>query len=82
MLPRSGRHCQYGGGRRTGSGAGGWPQPWASPFQLQMAGEAPSFFDAPMAFGAPTDATLSELAVEAFFPVDAETATWVCAQAD
>jgi hypothetical protein len=47
-----------------------------------MAGEAPSFFDAPMAFGAPTDATLSELAVEAFFPVDAETATWVCAQAD
>jgi transcriptional regulator with XRE-family HTH domain len=51
------------------------------PFQLRMAGKVLSFFSTTMVFGTPIDITLSELAVESFFPADADTAAWVRALA-
>ncbi len=47
------------------------------PFQLEVAGRILSFFSTTMVFGTPIDITLSELAVESFYPADAETAAWV-----
>ena len=47
------------------------------PFQLQVAGGVLSFFSTTMVFGTPIDITLSELAVESFFPADPETAALV-----
>jgi transcriptional regulator with XRE-family HTH domain len=46
----------------------------AVPFQLRAAGRVLSFFSTVTVFGTPLDITLSELAIEAFFPADAETA--------
>jgi transcriptional regulator with XRE-family HTH domain len=47
------------------------------PLQIQVAGRPLSFFSATMVFGTPADITLSELALEFFFPADAQTATAV-----
>jgi hypothetical protein len=44
------------------------------PFQLRVGDDILSFFSTTMVFGTPIDVTLSELAVESFFPADAETA--------
>jgi transcriptional regulator with XRE-family HTH domain len=44
------------------------------PFQLWVGEAVLSFFSTTMVFGTPIDITLSELAVESFFPADAETA--------
>jgi transcriptional regulator with XRE-family HTH domain len=47
------------------------------PFQLRIGEDVLSFFSTTMVFGTPIDITLSELAVESFFPADAETAALV-----
>lgn len=44
------------------------------PFQLALEGATLSFFTTTTVFGTPVDVTLSELAIESFFPADAETA--------
>lgn len=46
----------------------------AIPFKLRHAGEVLSFFSTTMVFGTPVDITLSELALETFFPADERTA--------
>jgi hypothetical protein len=45
----------------------------AVPFQLHSPLGVLSFFSTTMVFGTPVDVTLSELAIEAFFPADAAT---------
>jgi transcriptional regulator with XRE-family HTH domain len=44
------------------------------PFQLRMGNDVLSFISTTMVFGTPVDITLSELALETFFPADAATA--------
>lgn len=46
----------------------------ATPFKLRHGGEVLSFFSTTMVFGTPVDITLSELALETFFPADEPTA--------
>lgn len=46
----------------------------AVPLRLRTAGGELSFLSTTMVFGAPIDVSLSELAIEAFFPADAATA--------
>src|ERR1700739_3183700 len=46
----------------------------AIPFKMRLGGDTPSFFSTTMIFGTPVDITLSELAVETFFPTDDLTA--------
>ena len=46
----------------------------AIPFKLRHQGEVLSFFSTTMVFGTPVDITLSELALETFFPADDLTA--------
>src|ERR1700674_1937701 len=46
----------------------------AIPFKLRFEGETLSFMSATMIFGTPVDITLSELALETFFPADELTA--------
>lgn len=43
------------------------------PLRLEMGGQVLSFISTTTIFGTPVDVTLSELAVESFFPADAET---------
>lgn len=45
----------------------------AVPLRLRIDGELLSFISTTTVFGTPLDATLSELAIESFFPADAET---------
>jgi transcriptional regulator with XRE-family HTH domain len=47
----------------------------AIPFKLRHHGEVLSFFSTTMVFGTPVDITLSELALETFFPADDLTAS-------
>jgi hypothetical protein len=44
------------------------------PFQLRLGSDVLSFISTTMVFGTPVDITLSELALETFFPADARTA--------
>jgi transcriptional regulator with XRE-family HTH domain len=53
----------------------------AIPFRLRTPGGVLSFLSTTTVFGTPVDITLSELAIEAFFPADAATATALCASA-
>src|SRR3954468_17584987 len=46
----------------------------AIPFKLRHNGDVLSFFSTTMVFGTPVDITLSELALETFFPADERTA--------
>jgi hypothetical protein len=46
----------------------------ATPFQYVSDGGMLSFYSTTMVFGTPVDVTLSELAIESFFPADAATA--------
>src|ERR1700685_4629349 len=46
----------------------------AIPFKMRLGGDVLSFFSTTMIFGTPVDITLSELAVETFFPADDFTA--------
>jgi len=46
----------------------------ALPFTLRTAHGMLSFFSTTMVFGTPIDVTVSELAIEAFFPANAATA--------
>src|SRR6266849_7301359 len=50
------------------------PDNVAFPFKLRHNGEVLSFFSTTMVFGTPVDITLSELALETFFPADDRTA--------
>jgi transcriptional regulator with XRE-family HTH domain len=50
------------------------PDSVAIPFKLRHDGEVLSFFSTTMVFGTPVDITLSELALETFFPADDLTA--------
>jgi hypothetical protein len=45
-----------------------------APLQLVTENGALSFFSTTTIFGTPVDVTLSELAIESFFPADAQTA--------
>jgi transcriptional regulator with XRE-family HTH domain len=47
------------------------------PFKVRLGQSVLSFFSTTMVFGTPVDVTLSELALESFFPADAETAASV-----
>lgn len=47
----------------------------AVPLRLRLGERELAFFSTVTVFGTPLDITLSELAVEAFFPADAATAT-------
>jgi len=47
------------------------------PFRLKIAAGVVTFFSTTMVFGTPVEVTLSELALESFFPADAETAAIV-----
>jgi transcriptional regulator with XRE-family HTH domain len=60
-------------------GRGGVSRPPGAvvPFQIKAGGGVLSFFSTTMVFGTPIDITLSELAVESFFPADGETAVLV-----
>jgi len=46
----------------------------AVPFRIRVGDETLSFISATTLFGTPVDVTLSELAIESFFPADDETA--------
>jgi transcriptional regulator with XRE-family HTH domain len=46
----------------------------AIPFKMRLGGETLSFISTTMIFGTPVDITLSEIAVETFFPADDSTA--------
>src|SRR5580700_129046 len=50
------------------------PDNVAIPFKVRLRGDVLSFFSATMIFGTPVDITLSELALETFFPADEFTA--------
>ena len=50
------------------------PDNVAIPFKLRFGGDVLSFMSATMIFGTPVDITLSELALETFFPADEFTA--------
>lgn len=49
----------------------------AVPFQLRTNDRQLAFLSTTMLFGTPIDVTLSELAIEAFFPANTETAQWM-----
>lgn len=53
----------------------------AIPFELNVGGQFLSFISTTTIFGTPVDVTLSELAVEAFFPANPETAATMQAMA-
>lgn len=48
----------------------------ALPFRIGAGDEVLSFITTTTVFGGPADVTLSELAIESFFPADAATAAW------
>jgi transcriptional regulator with XRE-family HTH domain len=50
------------------------PDTVAIPFKMRLGGDILSFFSTTMIFGTPVDITLSELALETFFPADDLTA--------
>ncbi|MFX5287199.1 transcriptional regulator, partial [Acinetobacter baumannii] len=49
----------------------------AIPFQMRFGDEVLSFISTTMIFGTPVDVTLSELALETFFPADEKTAAFM-----
>ena len=54
----------------------------AVPMRVDMGGTALSFITTITVFGTPLDVTLSELAIESFFPADAETGEYLRRQAE
>ncbi len=54
----------------------------AIPLELEVGDDVLAFYSATTVFGTPVDVTLSELAIESFFPADAATAAWLRRQAD
>ncbi|OXH84073.1 transcriptional regulator, partial [Burkholderia multivorans] len=54
----------------------------AVPLRLRTAAGELTFFSTTTVFGTPVDVTLSELAIEAFFPANAQTADAMRALAD
>jgi hypothetical protein len=49
-------------------------EPGAAHFKIRLGSDTLSFFSTTMIFGTPVDITLSELALETFFPADDLTA--------
>src|SRR4051795_6417382 len=49
----------------------------AIPFKMRLGDDVLSFISTTMIFGTPVDITLSELALETFFPADERTAEWL-----
>ena len=47
------------------------------PFRIRLGDQVLSFFTTTLVFGTPLEVSLSELAVESFFPADSETAATV-----
>ena len=47
------------------------------PLKLRVDGAVLSFLSTTMMFGTPVDVTLSEIAIETFFPADEATAEWL-----
>src|SRR6185437_11489749 len=64
----------YPAPRPTGPHAAPNPNAVAIPFQLITEAGTLSFISTTTVFGTPVDITLSDLAIEAFFPANAETA--------
>ncbi|WP_406873881.1 helix-turn-helix transcriptional regulator [Aminobacter sp. P9b] len=64
----------YPDGPRTGRPIQADPQAIAHPLRLRMGDAVLSFISTITVFGTPLDVTLSELAIESFFPADEETA--------
>ena len=52
------------------------------PLHLRVEGAVLAFISTMTVFGSPVDVTLSELAIETFFPADSETAAWLRRQAE
>jgi transcriptional regulator with XRE-family HTH domain len=71
----------YPAPRQPPGRAGPRPVGVVVPFQIRIGEAVLSFFSTTMVFGTPIDITLSELAVESFFPADGETAAQVRAMA-
>jgi transcriptional regulator with XRE-family HTH domain len=68
----------YGGGAPTQRSGDVHPaRDMVIPLRVRIAAGTVSFFTTTMVFGTPVEVTLSELAVESFFPADAETAAIV-----
>jgi len=62
----------YGAGSPAARKAAG-PAEMVIPFRVRIAGEVASFLTTTMVFGSPVEVSLSELAIESFFPADSET---------
>jgi transcriptional regulator with XRE-family HTH domain len=54
----------------------------AIPLELEVGDDVLAFYSATTVFGTPVDITVSELAIESFFPADAATAAYLRRQAD
>lgn len=54
----------------------------AIPFQVRLEDTVLSFYTTTTVFGTPTDVTLSELAIESFFPADSATSTVLATMMD
>lgn len=54
----------------------------AIPLELEVGDDVLAFYSATTVFGTPVDITVSELAIESFFPADAATAAFLRRQAD
>jgi transcriptional regulator with XRE-family HTH domain len=54
----------------------------AIPLELEVGDDVLAFYSATTVFGTPVDVTVSELAIESFFPADAKTAAYLRRQAD
>ncbi len=74
LLELKGELERYRGGQRRGAQHG---DEAVVPFRLRLGDTVLNFFTTTMVFGAPADMTLSELALESFFPADPETAATV-----
>jgi hypothetical protein len=63
----------YPGAPRTGRPPQPDPMAIAHPLRIRQGGAVLSFIGTITVFGTPLDVTLSELAIESFFPADEET---------
>jgi transcriptional regulator with XRE-family HTH domain len=74
QLSRELRAYPLAGRSQPGNDADRWPAGVVVPLQLRTEGGTLSFISTTTVFGTPLDITLSELALESFFPADASTA--------
>jgi transcriptional regulator with XRE-family HTH domain len=80
--PHRGSDGQAAGAGPAGPGAAGGPAPdIVIPLRLRAGDGELAFFSTVTTFGTPVDVTVSELAIESFFPADAATADAVASAA-